>query len=215
VYAHGGDLAAARAEGERAVAFYESLLADDPGNARFKMDLAMALHDVGEFASGLDDVPQALVRHRRAVTLVEELAAADPRDARAQVAVAYCANGLGESLARNGDAAGAVAQHARAARLSGAVLANDAANGYARRNRATAFELAGDALSLHARPPSTASALVEARGWYTRALEAWESMGRDHKLQGDDATAAVRIRRAIERCDAARASKASRRPPTP
>ena len=207
VYNHSGDFQAARAEGERAVAVYESLLANDPGNARFKMDLAMALHDVGEFAAGLADVPQALVHHRRAVALVEELAAADPRDARAQVAIAYCANGLGESLAMSGDTAAAVAQHARAARLSESVLANDPANGYARRNRATASELAGDALSLRARPPSAASALAEARSWYMRALDAWESMGRDRKLQGDDATAPVRIRKAIERCDAALAGK--------
>jgi tetratricopeptide (TPR) repeat protein/tRNA A-37 threonylcarbamoyl transferase component Bud32 len=219
VYHHSGDLPAARAEGEKAVAIYESLLANDPGNARLKMDLAMALHDVGEFASGLANVPEALVHHRRALALVEEIAAADPRDARAQVAIAYCANGLGESLARSGDTAGAVALHARAARLSETVLANDSANAYARRNRATAFELAGDALSLRARPPAAASALVEARSWYTRALDAWESMGREHKLQGDDATAPVRIQKAIERCGAAPASRgASKNPksrPTP
>jgi len=147
------------------------------------------------------------------LALVEELAAADPRDARAQVAISYCANGLGESLAMSGDAAAAIAQHARAARLSEAVLANDPANGYARRNRATACELAGDALSLHARPPSAASALVEARSWYTRALEAWDSMGRDHKLKGDDAKAPDRIREAIARCDAALARKGAPRNP--
>jgi tetratricopeptide (TPR) repeat protein len=200
VYNHSGDLPGARLEGGKAVAVYESLLASDPANARFKMDLAMALHDVAEYASGLKDLPQALAHHRRALALVEELAAADARDARAQVAVAYCANGLGESLAMSGDAAGAVALHARAARLSETVLASDPANAYARRNRATAFELAGDALSLRSGGRPSPRDAAEARSWYERAHEAWKAIDREHKLAGDDATTLKRIEAAIARC---------------
>jgi non-specific serine/threonine protein kinase/serine/threonine-protein kinase len=201
VYYHSGDLPAARAEGEKAVAIYESLLANDPENSRFKMDLAMALHDLGSFSPELKSVPQAIVHQRRALALVEELAAADPRDARARVAVAYCANGLGESLAMNGDVAAALALHTRAARLSEAVLASDPANGYARRNLALASELAGDTLSLRPGRPRSSSAIAEARGWYTRALGVWQAMGRDHKLQGEDAEAPERILKAIARCE--------------
>ncbi len=200
VFSHSGDSAAARTEGEKAVAIYEALLAGDPANARVKMDLAMALHDVGEYATALTDIPGAEAQHRRALGLVEEIAAADPRDARAQVAIAYCANGLGEALAKSGDAARSVALHARAARVSESVLAADPANGYARRNLATALELAGDALSLRPGSPRPSAALAEARGWYVRALDAWLSMDRDRKLQGEDAASPDRIRKAIARC---------------
>ncbi len=200
VYHHMDNIAAARTEGEKAVAIYESILSGDQGNARLKMDLAMALHDVGEYAGALKDLPGATARHRRALTLVEELADADPRDARARVAVAYCANGFGAALAAGGNAAGALALHARAAKLSEAVLAADPANGYARRNLATAFELAGNALSFRSGARPRPKDVAEARRSYERALAVWQAMDREKKLKGGDAANPQRLLAAIARC---------------
>lgn len=127
-----GDLSAALAAFQQALAFRQQIYASDPSNLRARRDLSFLQEDLGVVLEKLGKHSEAAGSFRRSIAIRQELAALDPMNMQAQrdLALAY----LKEASSDN---------TRKAATIFQSIATRDPANLLARRDLALAYDQIG------------------------------------------------------------------------
>lgn len=124
--------AEAIAQGRALLAEDERLVAGDPKNAAFRLNLAITCNALGQDLLAAGDPAAALPLHRSALALTEEGLAADPNAEDVKINLAWSLRRLGEALVAQGEGEAASAHFERAITLREPVARADPSNMRAR-----------------------------------------------------------------------------------
>jgi serine/threonine protein kinase/tetratricopeptide (TPR) repeat protein len=207
IYEATGKLALALEEYQKALPVDEALAAENVNDALARRDLAIDYANVGDVLLETGDTRGALRRYEEAVEIDEKLAQADPKDAWAQRYLAYNYNRMGDALLKS-DRRRALSFHRKALELAEARSKADASNASAREDLAKSYsKLAGAYFFLSTQPDNSIGQkknnLREARSWYQKSLEVWQSMRDRGILSGLHSQEPERVALEISRCQAA------------
>jgi eukaryotic-like serine/threonine-protein kinase len=208
IYEATGKLPAALDEYQKALPVDEALAAENPNDALARRDLAIDYANAGDILLKTGDTFRALQRYKQAVEIDEKLAQADPKDAWAQRYLAYNYHRMGDALLKTRDRERALAFHRKALKVAEGRANSDPSNASAREDLAQSYaKLAGAHLymgtQLDVAQGRKKKNLLEARSWYQKSLEVWQSLRDRGTLSGLHAQEPDRVAAEISRCQAA------------
>jgi non-specific serine/threonine protein kinase/serine/threonine-protein kinase len=143
-----GQLDAAFASQEKALAIRERVAAAEPGNREARRVLARSLVLVGDLLAEREALEEALARYRRSLELRERLVAEDPKDVPARKDLAVSHERIGDTLGNPGfpnlgDTAGALESFERMQGIVERVAAENPQDRDARHRVAVGYEKLG------------------------------------------------------------------------
>ncbi|KPQ44658.1 MAG: kinesin light chain [Candidatus Methanoperedens nitroreducens] len=154
---------------ERAIKMYGGLLAGDPGNVEYQLQIAGALNNLGILLSDMGKPEEAKNSYERALKIYEALLAGDPGNVVYQSDVAGLLNNLGVLLSKMGKPEETKNSYERALKMREGLLAGDPGNVEYQSDVASVLNNLGNLLSDMGKPE-------EAKNSYERALKMREGL---------------------------------------
>jgi tetratricopeptide (TPR) repeat protein len=171
-------------------------------------DLSIDYANVGDILLKTGDTQGALLRYQQAVGIDEKLAKADPKDAWAQRYLIYNYSRVGDALLKMLDRSGALSFYNKALRLSEARANADPGNASAREDMAQTYSKLASAHFVFGSQARVGmrqkkNSLLEARSWYQKSLEIWQSLRDQGRLSGIHGEEPEKMTREVSRCQSA------------
>jgi tetratricopeptide (TPR) repeat protein len=139
-----GDLQAALASYQAALAIAERLAAADPANAEAQRDLSISHNKIGDIRRTQRDLQAAMLSHLAALVIAERLAAADPANAEAQRDLSTSHDHIGDILRTQNELQPALARYQAALAIRESLAAIDPANANAQCDLCVSHNKIGD-----------------------------------------------------------------------
>jgi eukaryotic-like serine/threonine-protein kinase len=208
IYEATGKLQAALEEYLKALPVDQTLSTENPNDALAQRDLSIDYANVGDILLKTGDTQGALLRYQQAVGIDEKLAKADPKDAWARRYLIYNYSRVGDALLKMLDRSGALSFYNKALRLSEARANADPGNASAREDMAQTYSKLASAHFVFGSQARVGmrqkkNSLLEARSWYQKSLEIWQSLQDQGRLSGIHGEEPEKMTREVSRCQSA------------
>jgi tetratricopeptide (TPR) repeat protein len=200
-----GRLDEAMAMHHRALELREAGIAADPKNELLRGDLTITTELIGEVLAKQNDTAGALEWHRKTLTLREAVSAADPAFTDANRYIAITHTQLGDALLARNDFAAATEHFDKAQKLLEPLSISDPANLDVSRALAGCYSRFGKLQATMASKMKVQQIehWQQARSWYQRSLDVWNSKMPGSALSPVDAQERQQATDELAKCDAA------------
>ncbi|HEV7397811.1 MAG TPA: tetratricopeptide repeat protein, partial [Pyrinomonadaceae bacterium] len=193
---------------QKALALTQAREKLDPKNAQIQIVLADCYSNIGRALMLAKDEPGALEKFNLAMSLMQKDFEKDPTNALLKMNISQTYNNIGNAMAQSGRFTEAIANYDQALNLREAyVKDHPSETGFQFRLGETRFDLGDMYVQMASDNRISAgkkrSLWREAKSWYLRSLDVWQTLIKEGTLPGHLATKPDETIKAIGKCDAA------------
>lgn len=189
----------------------------DPQNAQIQLVLSNCYGNIGRAFMLKDDVPNALLNFNLELSIVKSRLAEDPDNALLKQELSQTYNNTGNALAQSGSFPQALENYKQALNIRETYLKDHPTeSSYQTRLGETTFDLGDLYAKMAGRTGTSVKDQImfwsQARFWYQRSLEVWQTLSKNGTLPGYQAAKPDETSKAIDNCAAALLNLSSKKP---
>jgi eukaryotic-like serine/threonine-protein kinase len=196
-----GDIKSALANQTKCVVLCEQAVASNSASSESRSDLAVAYFRLGEMFEHIENLPEALSNYRKALLIEEAMSKADPADKVAKGDLSEDQMKVSDVSMKLGDTSGALAGYQRALAIRRELVAATPDDAEGETQLARIYESLGEYFNRLATAGKRVDDWREAKNWFQRSLEAFQTLQRGNKLSSEFERKPDQLRKRIAACD--------------